>query len=51
VGIVSKGGLENKQLGVIKIGYLVMLARKEKCWFWHVLLHSKEWGDHLVRNE
>jgi hypothetical protein len=38
----QKGGHENKQPKVVKLGYLVMLHRREKYQFPNVPLHKKE---------
>jgi len=37
-----KGGIKNKQTGVIKFGYIIMLVGREKCWFQYVPLHQEE---------
>ncbi len=47
----NRGGLENKQLRVVKFEYPTMLSGKEKCRFQHVLLHQKEWDGHPIGNE
>jgi hypothetical protein len=47
----SKGGLENKQPKLVKLGYPMMLIVRGKCWSQHVAPHRKKWGDHLVGNE
>jgi hypothetical protein len=47
----QKVGLESKQPRVTRFEYLVMPSRTKKCQYQHVLLHPKEYGDHLARNE
>ncbi len=47
----QRGGFENKQPKLVKLGYVIVLAIREKCWSQHVLPHQEEWGYHLVGNE
>jgi hypothetical protein len=44
-------GLESRQPGVTLVEHFIMPSRIGKCQFQHVLLHPKEKGDHLVKNE
>jgi hypothetical protein len=47
----QKVGLESRLPRVIGFKYLVMSSRTKKCQYQHVLLHPKEYGDHLARHE